>query len=227
MYIGQLIFTVIASIVMANGFASEQHALSSEIPTDRKTEQRVVSEWGDDSGDWANDGECDDLRFTGSGAASLMMFSNLKRDSSDCRELFVQGQIELRYPESDSGIRWGDDSSRWANDGECDDPRFKGPGAAWELVETDRYRDASDCQWLFERGQVALLVPMESDGIRWGTDSSPWANDGECDDPRFRGPKTATMLVERDLFRDATDCQALYEEGRIELVDEHEQGTLI
>lgn len=55
-----------------------------------------------------------------------------------------------------SGIRWGDDSSRWANDGECDDPRFGGPGAHHNNLESDRYRDATDCRTLYEQGRIHL-----------------------------------------------------------------------
>ncbi len=55
---------------------------------------------------------------------------------------------------------WGDDSCRWANDNECDDPDI-GTGAC--EMGTDR----SDCQYL-RNGE---------------TDSCRWANDGECDEP--------------------------------------------
>ena len=51
---------------------------------------------------------------------------------------------------------FGDDTSDWANDGECDDPRFEGPGTADTLLEEDLFRDASDCCTLLERGQVTL-----------------------------------------------------------------------
>ena len=42
--------------------------------------------------------------------------------------------------------------------------------------------------------------------IPYGDDSSPYANDGECDDKRFEGPgMTATILLDSDVGRDATD----------------------
>lgn len=53
-------------------------------------------------------------------------------------------------------IEWGDDGSQWANDDECDDPRFAGPGAHETNVAEDRYHDATDCRTLYERGQVYL-----------------------------------------------------------------------
>lgn len=53
-------------------------------------------------------------------------------------------------------IEWGDNTSQWANDGECDDPRFAGPGMAQTLLDVDRFHDANDCRSLYERGQIYL-----------------------------------------------------------------------
>ena len=53
--------------------------------------------------------------------------------------------------------------------------------------------------------------------IDFGDDSSEWANDGECDDPRFVGEGMASTLLDQDLYRDATDCRDLYDRGRIDL----------
>lgn len=55
------------------------------------------------------------------------------------------------------------------------------------------------------------------DGIDFGADSSTWANDGECDDPRFQGPGVASILVDADLRADATDCLNAYRAGRATL----------
>ncbi|QFT83833.1 hypothetical protein FIU88_02490 [Halomonas sp. THAF12] len=57
---------------------------------------------------------------------------------------------------SSNGIEWGDNTSRWANDGECDDPRFAGPGVHSLNIDEDRYHDANDCRSLYEQGQVYL-----------------------------------------------------------------------
>ena len=51
---------------------------------------------------------------------------------------------------------FGDDTSQWANDGECDDPRFEGKGSAETLLDADAYHDATDCRTLLDRGLVAL-----------------------------------------------------------------------
>jgi hypothetical protein len=53
----------------------------------------------------------------------------------------------------------------------------------------------------------------------YGDDSSEWARDGECDDPRFEGDGMATVLLDADAYRDATDCRDLVDEGRIRLRD--------
>ena len=70
--------------------------------------------------------------------------------------------ISEKMPSSDSSsasvgsIEWGDNTSDWANDGECDDPRFDGPGVNSHNVIEDRYHDANDCRALYEQGQIYL-----------------------------------------------------------------------
>ncbi|WP_144049392.1 hypothetical protein [Vreelandella massiliensis] len=70
--------------------------------------------------------------------------------------------ISERTPDFDissaaaDSIEWGDNTSRWANDGECDDPRFDGPGVNSNNVSEDRYHDANDCRILHEQGQIYL-----------------------------------------------------------------------
>ena len=64
---------------------------------------------------------------------------------------------------------------------------------------------------------AAALSACGGEKIDFGDDTSAWANDGECDDPRFEGPGTAATLRGEDLGRDASDCRRLYEEGRIRL----------
>ncbi len=71
----------------------------------------------------------------------------------------------------------GNDSCRWANDGECDDPDI-GTGAC--ALGTDH----SDCR--------RIRAGREDDSCRW-------ARDGECDEPRF-GTGACTQGTDR------TDC---------------------
>lgn len=75
----------------------------------------------------------------------------------------------------------GNDSCRWANDNECDDPGI-GTGACAQ--GTDR----SDCQFI----------------INGENDSCRWANDGECDEP---GLGTGACVQGSD----RTDCGAVSE----------------
>ena len=187
-------------------------------------------DFGDDSGDWANDGECDDPRFEGDGMASILLDEDRLRDATDCRELFNAGSISLRIDvtgfTATDGINYGDDSSTWAFDGECDDPRFEGDGMASVLVDEDAYADATDCSGLVAQGRIRLRADAGGGGVDFGDDSSTWANDGECDDPRFVGEGMASYLVDADLYRDATDCRDLFNQGQITLVADADEGDV-
>jgi protease YdgD len=74
------------------------------------------SQLGTDSCQYADDGECDDTAFGGTGACAA------GTDASDCRALAIGGE----------------DSCQWANDGECDEP---GIGGGYCASGTD----LSDC----------------------------------------------------------------------------------
>ncbi|MCZ6474910.1 MAG: PPC domain-containing protein, partial [Gammaproteobacteria bacterium] len=128
--------------------------------------------------------------------------------------LLVAGTVS-----SQQRIQFGDDSGDWANDGECDDPRFEGERMASVLLDEDTYRDATDCEDLFSQGLIVLRADAASGRIDFGDDSSTWARDGECDDPRFAGAGVAAYLTDADLYRDATDCRDLFDQGLVELVD--------
>ncbi len=187
-------------------------------------------DFGNNTSDWANDGECDDPRFEGRGMASVLLDEDRGRDATDCRALYSSGMIRLRgsggaRPVSSGGVDFGNNSSDWANDGECDDPRFEGRGMASVLLDEDLGRDANDCRSLFNAGMIQLRGsgtnvtsrPTNSSDINFGNDTSDWANDGECDDPRFIGDGMASVLLDEDLGRDATDCRNLYNRGWIRL----------
>jgi len=129
-------------------------------------------------------------------------------------------------------VNFGDDTSQWAYDAECDDPRFTGPGMATAGLSHDNsYRDATDCRNAYYAGQVWLASNQGGGSydygynnygygtsINFGDDASQWSYDGECDDPRFYGPgMTTTPLLDEDRYHDATDCRRQYEAGRIAL----------
>jgi hypothetical protein len=59
----------------------------------------------------------------------------------------------------------------------------------------------------------------------WGKNDSPWANDGDCDDPRFDGPGAHTTLLPSDARADANDCRALFNAGRVFLRTNYQEGV--
>ena len=118
--------------------------------------------FGDDSSQWANDGECDDRRFYGSVMARGLDRDDVGKDATDCRRGYDLGALKLwdfedaKAATNCAAINFGDDSSDWPNDGQCDDYRFEGPGADHVQLSEDIGRDATDCKRLCEFGQVAL-----------------------------------------------------------------------
>lgn len=187
-------------------------------------------DFGDDSSEWAKDGECDDPRFTGTGSAEELLDEDISKDATDCRAAFEAGTVSLveggEIPPV--AIDYGDDSSEWAKDDECDDPRFSGPGVARTLLETDKGHDATDCRNAVTKGEAtyngedtsASATPAETSDpavFDYGSDFSQWAKDGECDDPRFTGTGTNKKLLNDDLYGDATDCKALEADGKVSI----------
>ncbi len=104
---------------------------------------------------WANDNECDESRYGGTGACEA------GTDANDCRAEASAWQRLMDAVPAEIRTALGSDTCRWANDRECDDIRFGGTGACTPGS------DASDCR--------ALAIGSD--------DSCRWANDGECDDP--------------------------------------------
>lgn len=119
--------------------------------------------FGDDSGPYPNDDECDDRRFYGAGVvAGELNWESLGSDASDCRAAVEAGRASLwvmedaREATTCGAIRWGDDSSEYSRDGVCDDPRFEGMAAASILIADDSGRDATDCRRLCEFGLIYI-----------------------------------------------------------------------
>ena len=197
-------------------------------------------DFGDDSGEYANDGECDDTRFVGDrGGGAVDTDSHIRRDATDCRNLLRAGRISWgtsagRNTNSglsgsgDGGGDFGDDSGAYSNDGECDDTRFvgdRGGGAA----DNDSHirRDATDCRSLLRTGRISWgtsagrntnsgLSGSGDGGGDFGDDSGAYSNDGECDDTRFIGNRGGGAADnDSHIRRDATDCRNLLRAGRI------------
>lgn len=86
----------------------------------------------------------------------------------------------------------------------------------WSNMEGDYI-----CGWSRDEqqpGEESRSEPNEGIDLSspWGDDQSEYANDGECDDPRFVGPGMYQgSNYEEDIRHDATDCREQYEAGRI------------
>jgi hypothetical protein len=215
--ISHVIAGALLGVVLAAGTTMPSLAQKNTTPA------ASTIDFGDDSSDWAKDGECDDPRFVGKGAATELVEADRMKDATDCRAAYEAGTVTLKDAGTNTAattatateIDFGDDSSEWAKDGECDDPRFVGTGSATQLVEADRMKDATDCRAAFEAGTVTLkdTSATSTAAIDYGDDSSEWAKDGECDDPRFTGKGVATTTLAEDIKKDATDCRAAVEAG--------------
>lgn len=126
---------------------------------------------------------------------------------------------------SAQSVEFGDNESDYANDNECDDRRFVGLSMALSLDKDDNYHDADDCRHAYAVGAIRLLDPAAAKAathcgnIRFGSDDGEFANDGECDDARFDGPGTASIISVDDIGYDATDCRKQCFAGQIYLRD--------
>jgi len=189
--------------------------------------------FGNDSGGFPFDGECDDPRFVGNGVAadSILNSSNQMRDATDCRNMFNAGLATLRpgggngFPRAAPApsINFGNDNGPFPFDGECDDPRFVGSNVAADsnIDSANMFRDATDCRNAFNSRSATLRAgggngfPRGGGGstgggsINFGNDNGPFPFDGECDDPRFAGNGVAadSNIDSANMFRDATDCR--------------------
>jgi hypothetical protein len=126
-------------------------------------------DFGDDASKFSKDGECDDKRFSGPGMTDTpLLDSDVKHDATDCRTAYRQGRLTFngnRPASSSNGyalagvdhIIWGDDTSKYANDGECDDKRFTGAGMTeTPLLDSDVKHDATDCRAAYRQGRLQL-----------------------------------------------------------------------
>ena len=223
---------------------SEGSATSTSVADDGLATTTGSSLFGDDSGLFARDGECDDPRFQGVGMGLPEGNpSHRGHDATDCHQQFESGRVTVRPVDTidpDLGaadarlgdVDFGDDSGQFVRDGECDDPRFRGVGMGLAEGSTDHHgRDATDCREQFRSGRVILrpvdavdvddtgTTAVDVDDIDFGDDSGRFARDGECDDPRFRG--VGMGLAGGNYSHrghDATDCREQFELGRVALM---------
>ncbi len=201
-------------------------------------------EFGDDASQFAHNNDCDDRRFGGRTMATILLESDIRHDASDCRAGMEQGDLVFVRDEEAavvvatddsgspfgggavdlSGIDFGDNGSTFALNGECDDSRFSGEGVSSILLDGDISHDASDCALAVIGGTAKYGKSTdgggaaEFNGSDFGDDSSSYANNDECDDPRFEGDGMAIILTEDDIGHDASDCRAAMDAGTIEYV---------
>ena len=116
-------------------------------------------DFGDDAGQFSQDGDCDDPRFEGAGMSLPAGVADQRgRDATDCRRLYDAGRIRLFGVDLDSGyVEFGDDASNWARNGECNDPRFEGGGVESFTHPDERGHDATDCRRLYRAGDNRLF----------------------------------------------------------------------
>ena len=76
------------------------------------------------------------------------------------------------------------------------------------------------------RGGVLAAAAQDAGTVDFGDDTSVWARDGQCDDPRFIGEGVAKTQLDSDTHRDATDCRALSNLGLIQLRAAPVSGTV-
>lgn len=140
----RVIITCAVSLIAHQG-------LSAELP-----------QFGDNASQWANDGECDDRRFFGQGMADNLNNDDISHDATDCKKLFDVSKIQVWYEAKAraatqcSKIDFGDNSSEWVNDGECDDPRFEGRGSSDDILKEDTKKDANDCRKMCSSGVLFI-----------------------------------------------------------------------
>lgn len=112
-------------------------------------------DFGDDTGSWSFDGECDDPRFDGSGMSEFPSRNHLERDAIDCYRAYRAGDVVLLSEEvTIDGFKFGNDNGSWPFDGECDDPRFEGDGVA--EVAREEMGDATDCRRAYRAGNATI-----------------------------------------------------------------------
>ena len=194
--------------------------------------------FGDDSSEWANDGECDDPRFQGAGMTTTpLLDQDILHDATDCRAAYNAGTITLSTGTVKDGkmqavadliidgVNFGNDNGDWANDGECDDRRFSGVGRSalmtWDYIGSD----AADCSSAYQSGQIylwdsgAAAAATQCDAIDFGNDDGGYPADMECDDPRFEGPGASMAQSLDNIYGDATDCKRMCDYGVVFLRD--------
>jgi len=128
-------------------------AITRQIQDENKTEESDAKlsvdqiEWGDNSGDYANDDACDDARFHEDGDDWSYQRNHVLHDANDCRSLYEQGEITLY-------LDFGDNSGDYADDNTCDDNRFTGAGRSILTTDSHVKKDSADCIAAYQKNEL-------------------------------------------------------------------------
>jgi hypothetical protein len=179
-------------------------------------------DFGADTSAWANDGECDDPRFSGPGVAGVTVEVDRMADATDCRAAFEAGTAQLIEAQGSVAAPVAPAAmAAPAAPVAPAAPSVKGTQAAQPAapatlaVPAAPAASAAAAPVASAPAPVAPVAVAPAAVIDYGSDSSEWANDGECDDRRFVGQGVATTLDWANVGRDASDCRALHEAGQI------------
>ncbi|MBT8430859.1 MAG: YbjN domain-containing protein, partial [Altererythrobacter sp.] len=144
---GQTLANLRLNLVTTRGIASTVSSeLAGQVGSDQTSERAAIN-WGDDSGDYANDGACDDARFLSEGDQWDYQRKHVLRDATDCRAQAAAGAITLLFD-------FGGNSGSYANDGTCDDSRFTGEGRSILITDSHVRRDSADCIAAYREGTI-------------------------------------------------------------------------
>lgn len=147
---GQTIGNIRTNVLNALAIAEQIQTDQSATVHDQSTPARLSVadiDFGEDAGDYANDGACDDARFESDGDDWTYQRNHVLRDATDCRTLYETGELTLY-------LDFGNNSGEYANDNTCDDNRFTGEGRS--ILQTDSHvkRDAVDCIVAYRAGTI-------------------------------------------------------------------------
>ena len=144
--IGNIRTNVLNALAISEQIQAEQTAAAEE-PSEPAQIAAADIDFGEDAGDYANDGACDDARFESDGDDWTYQRNHVLRDATDCRTLYEAGELTLY-------LDFGDNSGEYANDNTCDDNRFTGEGRS--ILQTDSHvkRDAVDCIVAYRAGTI-------------------------------------------------------------------------
>ena len=118
--------------------------------------------------------------------------------SSSCRYASLACQSD-----TDTDTATGIESYEYVGDSEFDDRSYIGAGMASARDGDDTRRDSEDCSRLSQAGMIEWVSKENGIVATQAEDTSEWAHDGGCVDPRVDGPDTSSAISLEDLTLDA------------------------